>query len=70
MMSKLMAVVEKLQQELFDVERARKRAEGCVCMHSCLSVAEIHRKSGFRSHSFFTNLVGQVLNLESQIHSA
>ena len=30
MMVKLMAVVEKLQQELFDVEKSRKEAEACV----------------------------------------
>ena len=30
MMSKLMAVVEKLQQELFDVEKSRKEAETCA----------------------------------------
>ena len=30
MMVKLMAVVEKLQQELFDVEKSRKEAEACA----------------------------------------
>ncbi len=30
MMVKLMAVVEKLQQELFDVEKSRKEAETCA----------------------------------------
>ena len=30
MMNKLMAVVEKLQQELFDVEKSRKEAEACA----------------------------------------
>ena len=55
MMSKLMAVVEKLQQELFDVERTRKRAEGCVRNHNSLLVAEKHRNGGFRHLQFYVH---------------
>jgi hypothetical protein len=50
MMVKLMAVVEKLQQELFDVEKSRKEAEACVSLgrsytarhHHPLSVSDPH----------------------------